>query len=60
MGHKITNYPKGETVPYNNQGQNRQQPSMPPQRTQGRVFALTNEEASNAHDVVKGSENAPI
>ena len=59
MGHQIANCPKGATAPPNNQGQNRRPPA-PPQRTQGRVFALTNEEASNAHDVVKGNGKAPM
>jgi len=56
----IANCPKGALVPYNNQGQNRRQPPVPPQRTQGRVFALTNEEALNSHDVVKGKGKAPM
>ena len=60
MGHKIANCPQVTTTPRVNQGQNRQRPPMPPQRTQGRVFALTNEDASNAHDVVKGSGKAPM
>ena len=59
-GHLIANCPKGVLVPYNNQGQNSRQLPAPPQRTQGRVFALTNEEASNSHDVVKGSGKTPM
>ena len=59
-GHLIFNCSKGAWTPYNNHGQNQRQLPAPPQRTQGRVFALTNKEASNAHDVVKGSGKAPM
>ena len=59
-GHLSFNCPKGARIPYNKNGQNQRQLPAPPQRTQGRVFALTNEEASNAHDVVKGSGRAPM
>ena len=60
MGHRATNCRKGMMLPPNNQGQDWRQPLVPPQQTQGRVFALTNEKASNAHDIVKGSRKAPM
>ena len=59
-GHMIANCPKGAMVLHNGQGQNRRPIPAPPQRTQGRVFALTNEEAFNSHDVVKGSGKVPM
>ena len=55
-GHLIANYPKKMSHPLFHD-KNRRATQGQPQKTQGRLYNMTREEASNSSDVVRGSND---
>ena len=61
IGHQITNWPQKtpQKPPQDGQRKRGKGPNPPP-KTQGRLYHMTREEANNASDVVRDSEENPL